>query len=213
MPTKLYRNDFTHSFIHSSVASLSNGLDLVGYNQEIASFSLSYHCPSKLLSNLLSLGNISGRSQSYSVPFRLLMNCPHVKILKSPIQYTFYNCFLPNSKLFHLTSAQDSPKLKKLAQSLIVVLSLDFYYLLLTLQGRGRVGRTGEEAKTSFYSVGSAVTQPPMSSEYGSFGVLVPSLVRHFHGLLGSPIPTHPLWLTLRNPLQIQTNGIPHMAI
>lgn len=85
VPAKLYRNDFTHSFIHSSVTSLSNELDLLGYNQEIASFSLSYHCPSKLLSNLLSLGNISGRSQNYSVLFRLLMNCPHVQVLKSPV--------------------------------------------------------------------------------------------------------------------------------
>lgn len=51
--------------------------------------------------------------------------------------------------------------------------------------------RKGEEAKMSFYSVGSAVTQPLMSSEYGSFGVLVPSLIRNFHGLLAAaPFPS-----------------------
>ena len=73
------------SFIHSSTkTSLSNGLYLVGYKQGIGSLSLSLslshththththttHCLSKLLSNLLSLVNNSGRSQDHTVPFR-----------------------------------------------------------------------------------------------------------------------------------------------
>lgn len=65
-------------------------LDLVGYNQEIASFFLSLlslHFQTAVKSSFIGR-HLRQIPEPFS-PFQVLMNCPFVRVLKSPVQYTF----------------------------------------------------------------------------------------------------------------------------
>lgn len=116
-----------------TAVSLISKNGLVGHNQKRFSLPALPNCCAKPLS----LGVISQQILNYSVPFRLLMNCPHVKIIvPNPHIYNVSQTCQIQSRL-HLTSAQIHPSSKKLHSLWLLVLSLTFTICFwLSTEGR-----------------------------------------------------------------------------
>ena len=90
VPTKLYRNYFSHLFFYSLITSYQMCWSWWDITRKLLLFFLSLlSLPFQTAVKSSFIGRHLRQIPELFSPFQVLMNCPHVRVLKSTVQYTF----------------------------------------------------------------------------------------------------------------------------